>query len=113
MSILERRREIGVLKSLGADNSDIRIMFLVESGVIGLIGASVGIMLGWVVTRIASFVAQKIMENEGVDGMELFALPIWLILTALGFGIAVSVVAGLYPAARASRVDPVEALRSE
>jgi len=113
MSILERKREIGVLKSLGADDSDIRILFLFESGVIGAIGAVCGILFGWLISRAASGVAQFYMTREGVPPMDLFALPIWLILIALAIGVVVSVVAGLYPAARASHVDPVEALRGE
>ncbi|GEM_PF-133745 len=113
MSILERRREIGVLKSLGADDRDVWLQFLAESGVIGSVGAVLGILLGWVVTRIASFVAVRVMENQGMTAVELFDLPLWLIAVALLFGTAVSVAAGLYPAARAARVNPVEALRNE
>jgi len=113
MSILERRREIGVLKSLGADDRHIRILFLVESGVIGAIGSVVGIVVGWGVTRIASLIIKHYMEREGVGPVELFALPVWLILTAVAVGIVVSVAAGYYPASRAARVDPVEALRNE
>jgi putative ABC transport system permease protein len=113
MSIIERRREIGVLKSLGADKSDIKVLFLVESGVIGVLGAVGGIILGWLVTRVVSAIAKAIMIREGVDTIELFALPLWLILLALAFGLAVSVAAGIFPAARAARVDPVEALRQE
>jgi putative ABC transport system permease protein len=113
MSINERRREIGVLKSLGADESDIRALFLVESGVIGLFGTAGGIFVGWSITRIVSAVAQNYMKNAGVPPMDLFALPPWLILTALAIGVGVSVVAGFYPAARAARIDPVAALRTE
>jgi putative ABC transport system permease protein len=113
MSIIERRREIGTLKALGADERDIRLLFLVESGVIGLIGAVAGILFGWVITRVASLIAQSMMEREGIDPMELFALPWWLILIALSIGVLVSMLAGLYPAARAARIDPVQALRGE
>ena len=113
MSITERRREIGVLKSLGADELDIRGLFLVESGVIGVLGTVAGLTFGWVITRIVSAVAQAYMRSEGIPVMDLFALPVWLILIALGVGIGVSVLAGFYPAARAARVDPVEALRNE
>lgn len=113
MSILERRREIGILKSLGADDRHIWLQFIAESGVIGAIGAVAGILLGWVVTRIASYIAMRFMEREGVTPIDLFALPWYLILIALAFGTLVSVAAGLYPAARAARVDPVEALRNE
>jgi putative ABC transport system permease protein len=113
MSILERKREIGVLKSLGADEREIRFLFLAESGMIGTIGAVAGIAFGWVITRIVSFVAKTIMTREGIPTMELFAIPVWLILIALSIGIVVSLLAGFYPASRAARVDPVEALRGE
>lgn len=113
MSIIERRREIGILKALGADERDIRRQFLVESAVIGSVGGILGILLGWIVTRIASLVALEVMERQGIDQVELFALPLWLMATAFLFGFLVSLMAGLYPAARAARVDPVEALRNE
>ncbi|MBU8934794.1 MAG: ABC transporter permease [candidate division Zixibacteria bacterium] len=111
MSITERIREIGILKALGADERDIKLLFLVESGVIGAIGAVVGIVFGWLITRAASLIARIIMERQGIDGMELFAMPVWLVGTAFLFGFLVSLAAGWYPAARAARVDPVEALR--
>jgi hypothetical protein len=113
MSILERTREIGVLKSLGADDRDIRLLFLAESGMIGTIGALLGIAVGWSITRVASIVAHIIMEKQGIPEMEMFALPWWLVAIALLFGLVVSLAAGLYPAARAARVDPVQALRNE
>lgn len=113
MSINERRREIGILKSLGAYETDIRALFLVESGVIGFLGTMGGITFGWIITRIASAIAQHFMEKEGIPTVDLFALPFWLIGIAITVGVGVSVVAGLYPAARAARVDPVAALRNE
>jgi putative ABC transport system permease protein len=113
MSITERRREIGVLKSLGADETDIRWLFLVESGVIGVIGTVAGILTGWTITRIVSAIAQAYMRNQGIPPVDVFALPAWLIFIALGVGVGVSVIAGFYPAARAARVDPVEALRND
>ena len=113
MSILERRREIGILKSLGADERDIRLLFLAESGVIGAVGSVVGIVAGWLGSRVASFAAKAIMARQGVESIELFTLPPWLILMALAIGIGVSLVAGYYPASRAAAVDPVEALRNE
>ena len=113
MSITERRREIGILKSLGADERDIRALFLVESGAIGTIGSVIGIVIGWAGTRIVAAIIEAVMKREDMPVFDPFALPPWLVLLAFAFGVLVSVAAGLYPAARAARVDPVEALRSE
>ena len=113
MSISERKKEIGILKSLGADESEIRLLFLVESGTIGLFGTVGGILFGWIITRIVSIIGSIYMENQGLPKIDFFALPFWLIFIALGIGVGVSILAGLYPAARAARVDPVQALRNE
>lgn len=113
MSITERRREIGVWMSLGADMWDIRRLFLIESGLIGLIGALGGVIFGWIISRIGSLVAKTFMEREGVPPMEMFHIPPWLVFSALTFGVLVSLLAGYYPANRAARIDPVASLRNE
>ena len=113
MSITERYREIGILKSLGADESKIKLIFLVESGAIGFIGSMLGLLLGWVVTRVCSIAAKIIIARQGGPEMEMFHLPIWLIVFAVLFGISISTLAGLLPAVRAAKVDPVKALRSD
>jgi putative ABC transport system permease protein len=113
MSVLERRKEIGILKSLGADDRDIRWLFLVESGCLGGIGTLGGLLLGWVATRLLSLAGLAYLRSQGLPDMEFFAIPPWLLLIAVGIGIGVSILAGTYPAGRAARLDPVEALRGE
>ncbi|MCX6639341.1 MAG: ABC transporter permease [bacterium] len=112
-SILERYREIGILKSLGAEDRHIRNLFLVESATIGFLGSVFGLAFGWVITRIGSMIATYFMLKEGAPVMELFDLPWWLITGALIFGVGVSLLAGLYPAIRATKVEPVKALRHD
>jgi ABC-type antimicrobial peptide transport system permease subunit len=112
MSITERRREIGILKSLGAYESDIRRLYLVESGAMGAAGSVIGIVVGWMGTQVAAVIMKHLMEREDMPVFDPFSLPLWLIALAFSFGLFVSLIAGLYPAARAARVDPVEALRT-
>jgi ABC-type antimicrobial peptide transport system permease subunit len=113
MSIVERTREIGILKSLGAEEGQIRILFLVESAAIGFIGSAAGLLLGYGVSRLGAFIVRRIMIAQGGPDMDPFSLSAWIALGSIVFGVGVSLIAGLYPAARAARVDPVEALRQE
>jgi putative ABC transport system permease protein len=113
MATIERKRDIGVLKSLGAHEGDIKRLFFFEAGAIGLLGSIVGIVFGWAIARAASGLARYFMTREGMEPVELFAIPLWLIGAALAVGLAVSVLAGYYPASRAARVDAADALRGE
>lgn len=113
MSILERTREIGIMKAIGGSNRDIRRIFLIEASSIGLLGGVVGVILGWVVGRIINFGANIYIQNQGGTPGNLFSLPFWLIGGAIGFSIVVSLIAGSYPAARAARLDPIQALRHD
>ncbi len=113
MSILERTREIGILKSLGGDEREIRLLFLAEAALIGVAGSLAGVALGWAVSRAMSRVLRWWMVNQGGPSLDMFALTVTTVLAAMALGVGVSVVAGLYPAARAARVDPVRALRAE
>ena len=113
MSILERTREIGIMKAIGGSDSDVRRIFLIEASIIGLLGGVAGIMLGWVVGRIINFGANYYIVQQGGTAGNLFSLPLWLIASALGFSIFVSLAAGAYPARRAARLDPIHALRHD
>jgi putative ABC transport system permease protein len=112
-SILERTREIGVMKAVGGSETDIRWIFFLEAATIGFIGGAFGLALGWAVTRIANVVANHYLRPQGVPEVDLFYMPVWLIAGALVFSVGVSLLAGFYPASRAARVDPVQALRHD
>ena len=113
MSILERYSEIGIMKAVGAANSDIKIIFFIESSVIGLLGGVFGLALGWAVSRLINRVVNYFLARQGIPYIEYFSFPWWLCLGAVAFAVAVSLVSGIYPALRAAKVDPVVALRHE
>lgn len=113
MSILERQREIGIMKAIGGSEKEIRMIFFTEVGVIGLIGALAGLVLGWLVTQVATMVVNTQILPDGTEPVNLFYFPAWLIVGAIAFAIIISLAAGLYPAARAARIDPVRALRHD
>jgi putative ABC transport system permease protein len=113
MSILERTKEIGIMKAIGASDGDIRRIFLVEASVIGCVGGVAGVALGWLVGRAINLGANIYIQSQGGTAATLFSLPWWLVAGALGFSILVSVIAGSYPANRAARLEPMQALRHE
>src|SRR6267154_1041724 len=113
MAILERRREIGVLKALGAANRDVRQLFFAEAGVMGLVGGVFGVLLGWGIGRAIQLGTMVYMKRQGLTSPNIWSVPWWLVLGAIGFAVLVSLVSGIYPASRAARLDPVEALRYE
>jgi putative ABC transport system permease protein len=113
MAILERRREIGVLKALGATDRDVRSLFFAEAGAMGFFGGIFGVALGWLIGRALTWGTTIYLHRQDLPGVKISYVPWWLALGAVGFAIVVSLVAGLYPAARAARLNPVEALRYE
>jgi putative ABC transport system permease protein len=113
MAILERRREIGVLKALGAADGDIRKLFFVEAGVMGLIGGLLGVGIGWMIGFGMNFATNTYLRRQSLPPLKVSSVPWWMVAAAIAFSIAVSLAAGLYPASRAARLNPVEALRYE
>ena len=113
MAILERRREIGVLKALGAADRDVRRLFFAEAGVMGLAGGALGVFLGWAIGKIINFGINIYLHSQNLQPEKVWFVPWWLVGGAIGFSVVVSLAAGLYPAARAARLDPVQALRYE
>ncbi len=113
MAILERRREIGVFKALGADDRDVKQLFFAEASVMGLVGGIGGVFLGWLIGRALTFGANVYLARQNVPAVNIAAVPLWLVVGAIVFAVFVSLIAGLYPASRAARLNPVEALRYE
>jgi putative ABC transport system permease protein len=102
VSVTERTREIGIRKALGAKRRDIHVQVLVESATLSLLGACIGIAVGVVLAQIV----------RAVSPLPAAIAPFWMLMSVL-MGMGVGVIAGLYPAARAARMDPVVALRAE
>jgi len=113
MAILERRREIGILKALGAADRDVKQLFFVEAGVMGLLGGIFGVAIGWMIGKGVTWGTNIYLARQNLPPAHVFSVPWWLVLGAIAFAIVVSLLAGLYPASRAARLDPIEALRYE
>lgn len=113
MAILERRREIGILKALGAADRDIRRLFFAEAGVMGLVGGILGVALGWLIGSALTFGTNVYLRRQELPPIDLSSIPWWMVAGAIGFSVAVSLAAGIYPASRAAKLNPVEALRYE
>ena len=113
MAILERRREIGIMKAVGASDADVRGLFFAEAGAMGVLGGVLGVIIGWLIGRAINFGTNIYLVRQGFSREDIWAVPFWLIAAALAFSFIVSLISGLYPASRAAKLDPVQALRYE
>src|SRR5437660_1826780 len=113
MAILERRREIGIMKAIGASDGDVKKLFFAEAGAMGILGGIVGVALGWAIGSLINVGTNVYLKRQGFPPEHFWAVPWWLVVFAIIFAFLVSLVSGLYPAGRAARLDPVQALRYE
>jgi putative ABC transport system permease protein len=113
MAILERRREIGIMKAIGASDGDIKKLFFAEAGAMGILGGIVGVALGWAIGQVINLGTNIYLKSQSFPAEHFWSVPWWLVAFALVFSFLVSLAAGLYPAGRAARLDPVQALRYE
>jgi ABC-type lipoprotein release transport system permease subunit len=113
MAILERRREIGIMKAIGASDADVQKLFFVEASSMGAFGGAIGILLGWTIGRVINAGTNIYLQRNNIPPENFWYVPWWLVAGALVFSIIVSLIAGIYPASRAAKLDPVRALRHE
>jgi putative ABC transport system permease protein len=115
MSVLERTREIGIMKAVGADNTQLQFIFLVEGALIGVLGAGFGLLLAWAASYPGDAWVRSMVERDIKVNLKsaIFVFPPWMSVTVLLFTVVVTTLAALYPARHAARIDPVTALRHE
>jgi len=107
VSVTERTREIGIRKAVGASRGDILLQFVVEAIIVTLVGGALGVLAGVVAARIANG------QDFGTGSSVTTVVAPWSIFVALGVSVMIGLFFGIYPAFRASRLDPIEALRAE
>lgn len=111
MAIYERTKEIGVMKVIGATISDIKKLFLVEAALIGFIGGVIAIGISIGLSKVINYFAASYLESMGM-GSVISVIPLWLCLLSLGFSTVIGVVAGYFPAKRATKLSPLIAIRN-
>jgi putative ABC transport system permease protein len=113
MAILERRREIGIMKAIGASDADVKKLFFAEAGAMGILGGIFGLILGWAIGQLINFGTNIYLRRQSIPPEHFWSVPLWLAIFSIVFAFVVSLISGLYPAGRAARLDPVQALRYE
>jgi len=114
MSIYERTKEIGVMKVLGCSLENIRMMFLLEAGMIGFVGGIIGIILSYIISYIVNFITKGTdIMGMGGGSSNLSQIPAWLVLVSITFAVVISMLAGFFPAQKAMKLSPLAAIRNE
>jgi putative ABC transport system permease protein len=113
ISLLERTHEIGVMKAIGARNRDVALVFTAEASMIGFFGGAIGLGTGWAMGKGINLLVNFIATSVGGQASSLFYTPWWFGLFVVSFAFVISTVAGIMPATRAAKLDPLEALRYE
>lgn len=111
ITLLERTEEIGIMKAIGASKRDISLMFVMESTLMGFLGALGGVILGYLGGLTINILINAIATRFGGEAVSLFYSPLWFITTVIGFGAFVGFMTGVFPARKASRIDALDALR--
>lgn len=113
ISLLERTQEVGILKAIGATNRDVWKIFLFEAFLIGVLGGVGGVGGGYTFSLLVNFLVNYLAGQYGGQSVDIFSTPLWFIATITGIALCVGVFTGFYPAARAARLNALEALRRD
>lgn len=113
MATYERTREIGIMRACGATRADIRNLFIFEAGLLGFLGGVIGLGFSYGLAKIGNSIGNQIALSQSVPINNLISFPLWLIVSVIALTTIIGILAGLFPAIRASHLDPVEALRFE
>lgn len=113
ISLLERTKDIGVMKALGATDGEINFIFLTESTLISFAGGVFGILLSFVVGTAINILIAVLAKQAGGEAVRLIQMPIYFVLFILIFSFLVGLLTGMYPARRAAKLNPLDALRYE
>ena len=111
IALLERTEEIGIMKSIGASKLSVSMMFIVEATLMGFLGGVFGVVFGAGAGAVFNLLINLVAERFGGQSVSLFYSPLWFILAIIGFGSFVGFLTGVFPARKASRIDPLDALR--
>lgn len=111
IALLERTEEIGIMKAIGASRGSISLMFVMESTLMGFLGALGGVILGMIEGEVLNFFINLIATRFGGESVDLFYSPLWFIMTVIAFGAFVGFMTGVFPARKASSIDTLDALR--
>jgi len=108
-AVLERTKEIGIMKATGAQNKDILLIFVIESGLLGIIGGLIGIAIGFGLSSAVEFLARNFIGTNLIEAYFSY----WLLFGALLFSFFIGAIFGVMPARHAASLQPVDALRSK
>lgn len=110
IAFLERTQEIGIMRALGASSTDIFLLFLVESGLMGFLGGFCGVLIGYAAQWSVNVGVQLLAASLGGRAVDLFRTPLWFVLLIIAFSTMVGFITGIIPGRRASRLNPLSAL---
>jgi ABC-type antimicrobial peptide transport system permease subunit len=113
ISLLERTREVGLMKSMGMKSYEVKELFLVESLLMGLFGGVIGLLLGYILGEFAGWILSAFSLAKGVGTLDISHIPLIFILIIISLSLFVGIVTGIYPAQRAKRISALNALRYE